>query len=123
MEDVEPRDADAGDELEAEMLRADRPTGSELHGTTPEEALEGETIDRELAQERPERDPTEDVLDVVAEDIVDDEGQLVGDAVSEHDPFAPPEEAALSVGGDAPGGVDRADRHGDAPDPSDVVEP
>ena len=38
---------------------------TELHGTTPEEALEGETIDRELAQERPERPETDEVLDIV----------------------------------------------------------
>jgi hypothetical protein len=122
MEDVEPRDADAGDELEAEMLRADRPVGSELHGTTPEEALEGETIDRELAQERPERPETEEVLDIVDEDLVDDEDELVGDAVTGRDPFAPPEDAALSVREDAPGAVDHLDPHGDVGEADDPLD-
>src|SRR5205823_4475824 len=59
MEDMEPQDADEGDELEAEIMRADRAFATESVGTTAEEALEGETLDQRLAEERPERPGTD----------------------------------------------------------------
>ena len=41
MEDLEPQDADEGDEQEAEIMRADHAFATESVGTTAEEALEG----------------------------------------------------------------------------------
>jgi len=111
MEDHEPREADETDELEASIMQADHAFGSESFGTTAEEELEGEPLDRRLAEERPERLPTDEVLSVVAEDLPDEEKDLVGEAEFEQDEFASPEEAALSVRDDAPGATDHHDPH------------
>jgi len=111
MEDQEPRDADEGEELEAEIMRADHAFGSESFGTTAEEALEGESLDRRLAEERPDRPNTEEVLSVIDEGPSDDEEELVADAVVERDEFASPEEAALSERDSAPGATDHDDPH------------
>jgi hypothetical protein len=110
-DDVDPRDADETDELEASIMQADHAFASESFGTTAEEELEGESLDERLAEERPERSPTDEVVSVVAEDLSDEEKDLVGDAVLEEDEFATPEEAALSVREDAPGATDHDDPH------------
>ena len=111
MEDLEPRDANEDDELEAEIMRADRAFASESVGTTAEEALEGETLDQRLAEERPERPETDEVLSVVDEGLSDDEEELVGEAVIERDEFASPEEAAVTERDRPPGATDHADPH------------
>jgi hypothetical protein len=111
MEDQEPRDADETDELEASIMQADHAFGSESFGTTAEEELEGESLDQRIAQERPERSPTDEVVSVVDEDLSDEEKDLVGEAVLEQDEFASPEEAALSVRDDVPGATDHDDPH------------
>ena len=54
MEDLEPRDADTSDELEAAIMQADHAFAAESVGTTPEEALEGESLELRLAAERPD---------------------------------------------------------------------
>jgi hypothetical protein len=112
-DDAEPRDSDGTDELEAEIMQADHPFGMGLWGTTAEEELAGEGLDRALAQERPETAPTEDALEVVDEELVDSEEELVGEAVLARDEFAPPEEAALSITDDPPGATDHEDPHPD----------
>jgi hypothetical protein len=111
MDDIDPRDADDTDEQEASILQADHAFASESFGTTAEEELAGESLDERLAEERPERSPTDEVVSVVAEDFSDDEKELVGDAVLEEDDFASPEEAALSVRDAAPGATDHDDPH------------
>jgi hypothetical protein len=111
MEDQEPRDADDGDELEADIMQADHAFGSESVGTTIEEELAGESLDQRLAEERPDRSNVDEVLSVIAEGTLDEEGELVGEAVVERDEFASPEEAALSVRDSAPGATDRDDPH------------
>ena len=109
MEDQEPRDADEGDEIEAEIMQADHAFGAESVGTTVEEELAGETLDQHLAEERPERPGIDTALSVVDEGTSDDEEELVGDAVVERDEFASPEEAALTVRDRAPGATDHDD--------------
>jgi hypothetical protein len=111
MEDQEPRDADDGDELEADIMQADHAFGSESVGTTIEEELAGESLDQRLAEERPDRSNVDEVLSVIAEGTLDEEGELVGEAVVERDEFASPEEAALSVRDSVPGATDRDDPH------------
>jgi hypothetical protein len=111
MEDQEPRDADDGDELEAEIMQADHAFGAESVGTTAEEGLEGESLDHRLARERPERPSTDEALSVVDEGLSDEEDELVGDAVTQRDEFASPEEAALSIREGAPGATDHDDPH------------
>jgi hypothetical protein len=111
MEDVEPRDADGSDELEASIMQTDHAFGAESVGTTPEEGLEGESLDQRLAEERPDRPSVDETLSVVDEDVPDEEDELVGDAVTERDEFASPEEAALSVRESAPGATDHEDPH------------
>jgi hypothetical protein len=112
-EDIEPRDADDSDEQEAEILQADHPFGTGLYGTTPEEALAGEGLDRALAEERPQEPAIDETLEVVDDGAEDDEEELIGDAVVERDEFASPEEAALTVRDDAPGATDHDDPHPD----------
>jgi hypothetical protein len=113
MEDLEPQDADESDEQEAEIMRADHAFATESVGTTAEEALVGETLDQRLAEERPERSGTEEVLSVIDEGFSDDEDELVGEAVLERDEFASPEEAAVTERDRAPGATDHADPHPD----------
>jgi hypothetical protein len=120
MEDQEPRDADEGDELEAEIMQADHAFATESVGTTPEEALEGESLDQRLAEERPDRPSTDEALSVVDEGLSDDEDELVADAVVERDEFASPEEAALSVRHSVPGATDHDDPHPEDADPEDA---
>jgi hypothetical protein len=111
MEDPEPRDADDGDELEAAIMQADHAFGAESVGTTAEEGLQGESLDQRLAEERPDRPTTDEAVSVVDEGLSDEEDELVGDAVSQRDEFASPEEAALSVRDTAPGATDHDDPH------------
>jgi hypothetical protein len=109
--DQEPRDADEGDELEAAIMQTDHAFGAESVGTTVEEALEGESLDERLAEERPERPSIDETLSVVDEGLSDEEDELVGDAVTQRDEFASPEEAAMSVRESAPGATDHDDPH------------
>ncbi len=122
MEDLEPRDSDEGDELEASILGADHAFGSESVGTTAEEAVEGETLDQLLAEElpdRPNRPTSDETLSLVDEGLVDDEDELVGDGAAQRDEFASPEEAALTVRDRAPGATDHEDQHGQQDDEED----
>jgi hypothetical protein len=111
MEDQEPRDADEGDELEANIMQADRAFAVESVGTTAEEGLEGESLDQRLAEERPDRLTVDETLSVVDEGVSDEEDELAGDAVTQRDEFASPEEAAMSVRDNAPGATDHDDPH------------
>jgi hypothetical protein len=111
MEDEEPRDADDGDELEAEIMQADHAFGAESIGTTVEEELAGESLDQHLAEEQPEQPSVDSTLSVVDEGPTDDEVELVGEAVVERDEFASPEEAALTVRDRAPGATNHDDPH------------
>jgi hypothetical protein len=111
MDDIEPRDAVETDEAEASFMLTDHAFGSESFGPTAEEELEGESLDQRLAEERPERSPTDEVVSVVAENLSDEEKDLVGEAVLEQDEFASPEEAAVSVRDDVPGATDHEDPH------------
>jgi len=111
MEDQEPRDADDGDELEAEIMQADHAFGTESVGTTVEEELAGESLDQHLAEEQPDRPSVDGTLSVIDEGPTDDEEELVGEAVVERDEFASPEEVALTVRDKAPGATDHDDPH------------
>src|SRR5262245_58022319 len=111
MRDDDPSDEKADDELEAESMRADRPVRSDRRGTTPEEALAGESIDDELAQEQPERAATDEAVGLEDDGAPDLEGQLAADGSIEEDEFASPEEAALTVRDEAPGATDHDDPH------------
>jgi hypothetical protein len=111
MDDVEPRDADEGDELEASVMQADHAFGAESVGTTAEEEVEGASLDQRLAEEWPDRPAVDAALSVVNEGLTDDEDELVGEAVIDRDEFASPEEAALSVRDTPPGATDHDDPH------------
>ena len=111
MEDQEPRDADEGDELEATIMQADRAFAAESVGTTAEEGLEGESLDKRLSEETPDRASADETVSVVDEGLSDEEDELVGDAVTQRDEFASPEEAAMSVRDAAPGATDHDDPH------------
>jgi hypothetical protein len=88
------------------MEHADGPYYSERFGTTADEEEEGESLDERLAEERPDR-PTDEVELAIEDDAgPDQESQLIGEVVTERDPFVAPEEAALSVRRQAPGATD-----------------
>lgn len=111
MEVEDPWDEDGDDELEAEIMRADGPFGAGLRGTTEREALAGESLDDELAQERPEGRVTNEAVGLEVEGTPDVGGQLVSDDSLEKDEFASPEEAALTIRDQVPGGTDHDDPH------------
>jgi hypothetical protein len=113
MEDLEPRDGDEGDELEAAIMQADHAFGAESWGTTAEEAVEGEPLDQQLAEERPDRPALDRALSLVDDGLSDDEYELVAEGEEGRDDFASPEEAALTVREDAPGATDHEDPHPD----------
>jgi hypothetical protein len=129
MNDEDPRleddDEAESDELEAEILRANRPFASDRWGTTPEEEVAGEGLDRALAEEEPD-DPaagdgvSDDGLEIVDDELTDDVKELVDDAVPERDPFLAPEEAALTIRDDEPGVTDHDEELVD--DDVDAVE-
>lgn len=107
----DPWEGDDGSELEAEIMRADHAFGAESKGTTPEEALERQSLHEALARERPDGRTTEETLGIVDEGALDEEGELVAEGSVEHDDFASPEEAALSARDEAPGATDHDDPH------------
>jgi hypothetical protein len=111
METEDPWDGDDGDELEAEIMRADHSFGVDLRGTTAEEALEGEGLEQALAEERPEGPTTDQAFEVVDDGDPDVEGQLVAEGALLNDEYASPEEAALSIRDEAPGATDHEDPH------------
>jgi hypothetical protein len=89
--------------------QADHAFGSESFGTTAEEQEDGEPLDQKLAEERPSRRTVDRELAIEDGDQPDDEAEMVGEAMVEHEPFVAPEEAAMTVRDDAPGGVDHSD--------------
>src|SRR5262245_16243535 len=92
-------------------MRADRAFGADRRGTTEEEQRTGESIDDELAQERPDRPATEEAVGLEGEGIPDVEGQLLSEDSLEEDEFASPEEAALTIRNRLPGATDHDDPH------------
>lgn len=112
-DDDDPSDENADDELEAEIMRADRPFGSDRRGTTPDEALEGEGLDEALARERSDSRSTDEALGIVDDGALDEEDELAAEGSVEEDEFASPEEAALTVRDEAPGATDHDDPHPD----------
>jgi hypothetical protein len=97
---------DPAEELEAMIEHADRPYGAESFGTTAEEQEEGESLDQRLSEERPDSRISDVRLAIEDDAAADDEGEMVGEATVEHDPFVSPEEAAMRIRKRAPGGVD-----------------
>ena len=104
-------DGDDGSELEAEIMRADHAFAAESRGTTPEESLEGPSLDEALARERPEGRTTDEALAIPDDGDPDVEDELVGEGSVESDAYASPEEAALSIRDAAPGATDHEDVH------------
>ena len=111
MDDQDPTEADEGDQIEAAIMQTDHAFGAESVGTTAAEELAGESLDQRLAEERPERPSVTEALALVDEGPSDEGDELVGDAVTEQDAFASPEEAAMSVRDRAPGATDHDDPH------------
>ncbi len=109
----EDLDADPGEDLEAMIEQADGPFASDSFGTTAEEQEEGEPLDRRLAEERPSGPAVESGLEIEDVDAPDEEPEMVGEGGIELDPFVSPEEAAMTIRGEAPGATDHPDEHGD----------
>jgi hypothetical protein len=111
MEREDPWDENDGEELEAEIMRADHAFGVDLRGTTENEALAGQSLDQALARERPEARTNDEAIEIVDDGDPDVEGELVGEGFVVSDDFAAPEESALSVREGAPGATDHDDPH------------
>jgi hypothetical protein len=111
METEDPWDEGDGEELEAEIMRADRPFASDRRGTTPDEALEGLSLDDALARERRDERTVDEAVAVEADGVPDEEDELVAEGSVEQDDFTSPEEAALSIRDDVPGATDHDDPH------------
>jgi hypothetical protein len=109
----DPLGLDDGDELEAEIMRANRPFAVDRHGTTAEEAVEGEGLEEALAEEQPEGPTTDEALGLEDEGVPDLEEELIAEGSVEMDEFPSPEESALSVRDEAPGATDHDDPHPD----------
>jgi hypothetical protein len=99
-----PWDAQDGDELEAEIMRADRKFGVDRRGTTLDEALDGPTLDQALARERAEGRTVDEILTLVDDGVPDLVSELVTEARFVADDFPSAEESALSIRKRAPGG-------------------
>lgn len=82
-------------------------------GTTAEEERRGRSLDSRLAAEGAVGPTERDDLEMLDESGTDDEGEMVGEAADEHDPFLSPEDAAMSVRDTAPGAVDHPDDYVD----------
>ena len=111
METEDPWDGHDGEELEADIMRADHPFGVDLRGTTPEEALAGEGLEQALAEERPEGRTSDEVFEVVDDRDPDTESQLIAEGSLVSDEFPSPEDAALSIRDEAPGATDHEYPH------------
>ena len=115
-EDSDEWDDGSGEALEELIEHADRASGAESFGTTADEQERGEPFDERLAEERPDRPILDTDLGLIDEDGPDDESELVGEAISQRDPFVAPEESAMSVRDEAPGAVDHPDEHSERGD-------
>ncbi len=104
-----PWEAQDGEELEAEIMRADHTFGADLRGTTVDEALDGPTLDQALARERVDGRTVDEVLTLVDDGAPDLVIELVAEARLVADDFPSAEESALSVRTRAPGATDRDD--------------
>jgi hypothetical protein len=113
MERDDPWDENDGEELEAEIMRADHAFGVEDDGTTAEEQRQSLSIDDALARERPEASVTDAAIVLEADGEPDVEDELVAEGFVEEDEFASPEDRAISERDRAPGATDRDDPHGD----------
>ena len=107
-------DVDAGESMEAMISDMDDYEGVD-EDTTPNDQLDGETIDERNRREQPHRrrpDTGVDIVDEQADDGVDREKDLVADAdpsADTPDGALAPEQAAMHLRPDAPGVVDHPD--------------
>lgn len=99
-------DEQDGEELEAEIMRADGAFAADRRGVTAAEGLVPLGLDEAIARERPDGAVVDEVVAVEDEGALDVEAELVGEASLEPDDFASPEEAALSIRSEAPGATD-----------------
>ena len=107
-------DEDAGAAMEEYISEMDRPMGVDDH-TTDEEQLEGDSIDDRTRREQPQRvrrNTSVDLVDDAGDDGADDEGFMMGDA-EEPEGLEAPEQNAVHVVDEAPGGVDHPDDYVD----------
>lgn len=104
-------DENDGEELEAEIMRADGAFAADRRGVTAAEGQGTLGLDEALGRERPDHAVVDEVVAVEDEDAPDVEAELVGEASLERDDFASPEEAALSIRDEAPGATDHDDPH------------
>jgi hypothetical protein len=104
-------DDDPGQALEDYISGMDRPLGAD-DAVTADEQHAGDTIDRFNRREQPtvpRPDTSVDLVDDGDGDGVDDVAEMVGDAGDPGLGPAAPEQAAVHIVHEAPGGVDHPD--------------
>ena len=116
-EEVRDEVLHTGDPGVGDVPAPERPWGAEEWGTTDFEQRAGEPLDGKLARENPDRERraragarlsepgADDDLDDGFEGTIDTEPDLVGELDLSHGDMLSPEEAALTVRRDAPGGT------------------
>jgi hypothetical protein len=107
----ELRDENDGEELEAEIIRADSAFAADRRGMTAAEDHETLGLDEALARERRDGAVVDEVVAVEDEGAPDVDAELVGGGVAGTGRLASPEEAALSIRDEAPGATDHDDLH------------
>lgn len=103
-----------GDPQEGAMLPRDEPRAVEEHGTTAEEQREGETLDERLAREEDQEGSGDrqqaGTLTEEGSGLTDHEKDEIADQAEAVEGRSP-EEEALRVEPEAPGGADRPDSY------------
>ena len=111
METEDPWDEGDGEELEAEIMRADHAFGADSRGTTAAEEEAGLNLDEALAREQPDARTVDHAIEIPDDGAPDVEGELVAEGSVAMDDYVSPEEAAVSIRDEAPGATDHADPH------------
>jgi len=105
-----PTEADDEEELEELIEGLDRPMGTESLGTTAAEQRRGPSLEERTRETRERRD--DEGITLAEEDEPDDEPELLGEEAP--DEATSPEERAMHVRPEAPGGTwDEDDGYGD----------
>lgn len=104
-EDGGDPEVDPGMEAEEQMEHIDRPYASG-YGTTAREGAEGESLDQRLREEQTEGRTEDAEMVLIAGEYPD--GELVGETVESDEHFLAPEEAAIRIRQQPPGGTQEA---------------
>lgn len=114
VDDRTPQEPQA-DEIPEDQLIPDEPQAVDEPGTTAEEQREGESLDERLEEEEPDHAAEErEQAGLLVEEgrgLTDAEKDEVAEAADAAEEELPPEEDAVRVEDEAPGGTDEPDSY------------